>query len=71
MPSELEVRCTVSNCYFWQQENFCGASQILITSDHAAEDGLENRANSDALSSLVETPVATSRVTRCHTFHPA
>ncbi len=70
MPSELEVRCTVSNCYFWQLENFCGADQILITSDHEVSQATQNM-QSSGISAMVETPVAASRVTCCQTFQPA
>lgn len=68
MPSELEVRCTVSNCYFWESANFCGANQILITADQASNEFAENLGAGPNLSQMAETPVAASRVTCCHTF---
>jgi len=68
MPSELEVRCTVSNCYFWAQDNFCAADQILITSDQSSPQSPESLAADASLSQMAETPVQNRAITCCHTF---
>lgn len=68
----LEVRCTVSNCYFWKQENYCGADRILVTSDQV--DANQGDLNASSIAQLVnevgETPVNSGRVTCCQTFRP-
>ena len=36
MPT-LEVKCTVSNCFFHAEGNFCGAEKIEINMDKASK----------------------------------
>ncbi len=60
------VRCTVSNCEYWAQHNFCAADQILITAgtrrgkDHQG-DGAEH---------IERSPVEIAQDSYCLTFHP-
>lgn len=59
------VRCTVSNCTYWDEANRCGADEILVSSDSMAD------AKSDVeIASMEETPTATSAETICKTFKP-
>lgn len=60
------VRCTVSNCTYWDEGNRCIAESILITSDAHAnmrDKGME-------IGALNETPTRTSAETNCKTFQP-
>lgn len=68
---EVQVRCTVDNCYFWAHDNFCDASSILITSSDAAAKHTQSFANesTDALMQAIgETPAEHSHETACKTF---
>jgi hypothetical protein len=68
---QVQVRCTVDNCYFWTNDNFCNAESILITSDQAAEKfsgSFENQTTASLVGRIGETPAQDSRDTACHTF---
>lgn len=69
MPT-VDVRCSVQNCYFWAQENFCGASSILISHDRAGgahqSVGVDDTAM--VVSEIGETPVDHPDETACKTF---
>lgn len=61
------VRCTVSNCYFWDAQNVCGADEILIVSNRITkldDDSME-------VADIGYTPVAVSSDTCCKTFRPS
>ncbi|HDR4421053.1 TPA: DUF1540 domain-containing protein [Bacillus cereus] len=67
-----EVKCSVSNCSFWGQGNFCQASAIIVQPD-AQETG--SNANDSYTSAVLtnetlESSVTTSVETCCHTFKP-
>lgn len=68
---QIEVYCTVQNCYFWKDDNLCGADKILITSD---EVGAQFSQEVDApqlqqiLSEVGETPSESCMETCCKTF---
>ncbi|HHT7187776.1 TPA: DUF1540 domain-containing protein [Bacillus cereus] len=67
-----EVKCSVSNCSFWGQGNFCQASSIVVQPD-AQETGqaMSNSYTSAALTNeTLESSVTTSVETCCHTFKP-
>lgn len=60
------VRCTVSNCVYWDKGNWCAAEAILITTDdksHVHDDKME-------IGALSETLASTSTQTNCKTFEP-
>lgn len=68
---QIEVRCTVDNCYFWTQDNYCQAESILITSDKAAAKYPESVDSEDTamiVDEIGETPADTCRETACKTF---
>lgn len=68
---QVQVRCTVDNCYFWANDNFCDADSILITSAQAAAKfsaAAENQTTEALVSRIGETPAQDSRETACHTF---
>lgn len=70
MPN-VQVRCTVNNCYFWAQENYCGADSILVTSDGAARkypESVDAAQTAMIVSEIGETPTQTCMETACKTF---
>lgn len=69
--ADVQVRCTVDNCYFWGQDNFCEADSILITSSQAAaqySESAQNQSPSAMVSQIGETPAEHSSKTACKTF---
>lgn len=70
MPN-VQVRCTVDNCYFWAHDNFCGADSILVTSDAAAQkypESVDSQQTAMIVSEIGETPADHCRETACKTF---
>ncbi|MCU4977270.1 MULTISPECIES: DUF1540 domain-containing protein [Bacillus cereus group] len=67
-----EVRCSVSNCSFWGQGNFCQASAIIVQPDADETGQTENDSYTAAVltNETLESSVATSVETCCHTFNP-
>ncbi|EKP93996.1 DUF1540 domain-containing protein [Thermaerobacter subterraneus] len=67
------VRCTVADCHYWREGNYCDAEQILITHDWVS-DRFPNRfdaAEIQELSSRVGgTPARQATDTCCKTFEP-
>lgn len=60
------IRCSVSNCHYWMQGNYCEASSIMITSDELPRNtfhGIEASAITQ-----VDTPVGQCEQTCCKTF---
>lgn len=60
------IRCTVSNCEYWGNDNFCMADQILVmapSSPIQAAD--EHGVNAEQLK---HTPATTDEDTLCYTF---
>lgn len=70
--ASVDVRCTVSNCYFWAKNDLCSADSILITADSAADGharmafGTEN--HGDLVASMGDTPAQSMASTACRTF---
>lgn len=69
----LEVRCTVSNCHYWDEGNRCGADRILITLDKIGRQF--ERTDSTRIENIIEevgqTPADQSVETCCQTFRPS
>ncbi len=67
-----DVKCTVSNCYFWAKTNLCSADSILITSDRSVEPhpgmAVGNEADSALIQAIGSTPASSIAETACHTF---
>ncbi len=59
------VRCTVSNCQYWVEQNRCRAGQILIT--HASPMINADKHGQDA-DRLQTTPAEDNEETCCYTF---
>ena len=69
--SNVTVRCTVDNCYFWAQDNYCEAEGILITTDSAAKKYPESVDVGDIamiVGEIGETPAQHCQETACKTF---
>lgn len=66
---KVEVHCTVSDCDYWGHQNHCVASQILITTDEAAN-AWPDSIDSPQASTLQQTPAGTCAKTACKTFRP-
>ncbi len=59
-----EVKCTVSNCQFWSEQNVCQARQILIAAGRP--EGMDKFGQN--AQRLRQTPAAISEDTYCWTF---
>ncbi len=58
-----EVSCTVNTCKYWENDNLCNASRIVIQSD--AGGGFPPSASVDKLD---KTPAESKDETCCQTF---
>lgn len=65
-----EVRCTVSNCYYWGDGNVCVAERILVVSDQAVKLLEKGLGDDEEFGEIGETPARASRETCCYTFRP-
>ncbi|MDO8684624.1 MAG: DUF1540 domain-containing protein [Armatimonadota bacterium] len=61
------VRCTVSNCENWVEQNRCRAGQILVT--HGSPMLMADKHGADA-DQLEQTPAENIEATCCYTFEP-
>ncbi|MBI2954972.1 MAG: DUF1540 domain-containing protein [Chloroflexi bacterium] len=62
------VRCTVSNCKYWGENNFCIADQILVTAPKSPLPSADKHgAGAERLST---TPVMDAQDSLCYTFEP-
>lgn len=62
-----EVRCTVNNCHYWEQNNLCGAVSILVMSDEAVGNIGQH---DEEFGEIGHTPARISKETCCYTFKP-
>ena len=67
-----EVKCSVSNCSFWGQGNFCQASAIVVHPDaqEAGSNANDSYTGAVLTNETLESSVTTSVETCCHTFKP-
>lgn len=68
MPN-VEVRCSVANCYFHKEGNLCGAESIQVDMDYHSEDSQTEFAT-DFDFNHVKEEASSSRDTCCKTFKP-
>lgn len=68
MPN-VEVRCSVSNCFFHKKGNLCGAEKILIDTDSSRN---QNSKDAEFASDfdLSKEHATNSYETCCKTFKP-
>ncbi len=69
MANKLEVHCTISNCHYWKNGNYCDANEILITNDSLAARE-PDRVDAPQASTLEQTPAGQCLDTCCKTFVP-
>jgi hypothetical protein len=62
------VRCTVSNCEYWGQGNYCTADQILITAPMSPLPAVDK--HGAGAEQLKPTPIREGEDTLCYTFEP-
>lgn len=62
-----EVRCTVSNCHYWDDGNVCAAEAILVISDDAVT---RIGKHDEEIGEIGHTPARVSKETCCYTFRP-
>jgi hypothetical protein len=70
MPNVV-VRCTVDNCTYWMDGNYCKADTILITSDAAGArypEGVDAPQTNMIAEEMGETPANSCMDTACKTF---
>lgn len=60
-----EVRCTVNNCYYWDDGNVCVAESILVISDEALA---RIDKHDEEFGEIGGTPARLSKDTCCYTF---
>ncbi|MDP4096966.1 DUF1540 domain-containing protein [Paenibacillus sp. P96] len=68
--SKPAVRCSVSNCHYWDQNNICKADVIMIDIDRHAGRELHEEYAGETFSTSERDYAETSAATCCHTFTP-
>ncbi|MHA0855814.1 DUF1540 domain-containing protein [Paenibacillus sp. CMAA1364] len=63
------VKCSVSNCHFWGEENLCRAEKIMIEIDAHSTMNLHEEYGEEPFS-LNQDKARTSSSTCCLTFRP-
>lgn len=64
------VKCSVSNCTFWGENNFCQAEAIMIDIDQHATKHYSAEFAGESFDSDHKDKASTSSTTCCHTFRP-
>lgn len=65
-----EVKCSVSNCTYWDKGNRCGADLIMIEIDKHANAKFDAEFAGESFDSQHQDAAAASKETCCHTFKP-
>ncbi|MFD3447214.1 DUF1540 domain-containing protein [Microbacteriaceae bacterium 4G12] len=67
-----EVRCAVSNCSFWGQNNYCQARAIVVQPDAQGFSNLTDESYYNAVleGTQMESAASNSVETCCQTFQP-
>jgi len=64
------VRCSVTNCHYWGQNNICKADVIMIDIDRHAGRKLQEEYAGETFSTTEREYADNSAATCCHTFTP-
>lgn len=64
------VRCSVSNCSYWGENNFCKADLIMINIDAVSTKHLKEEYAGETFDSEHQDYAPNSSATCCHTFKP-
>jgi hypothetical protein len=67
-----DVRCSVSNCTYWGQGNYCQAASIIVQPDGKAFTNLSDDSYQNAVleGQQMDSLAANSAETCCQTFEP-
>lgn len=65
-----EVACSVSNCYFWKENNRCGAEMIKIDIDKHAKDKFDTEFAWENDEGTHQDVALSTEETCCETFRP-
>ncbi|WP_315969686.1 DUF1540 domain-containing protein [Numidum massiliense] len=66
------MRCSVANCFFWNEGNLCGADAIMVEIDKNAQQTFDEEIGGEMINTSRAYPNGASRSedTCCHTFRP-
>ncbi|GIO85297.1 hypothetical protein J25TS5_22290 [Paenibacillus faecis] len=64
------VKCSVSNCSYWGEQNVCKADLIMIDIDQHAGAHYDAEFAGEAFDTDHRDKAASSSATCCHTFKP-
>ncbi|GEO24344.1 hypothetical protein AAC03nite_01290 [Alicyclobacillus acidoterrestris] len=68
----VNVKCSVSNCYFWRDNNDCAAPAIMVTVDENAQANFNVEIADEIMVDLEgKQDAPSSAKTCCHTFRPS
>ncbi|WP_019636269.1 DUF1540 domain-containing protein [Paenibacillus fonticola] len=62
------VKCSVSNCVYWKEQNFCNADLIMIDIDQHAKRKYDAEFAGEEFDSDHKDTAGSSAATCCHTF---
>jgi hypothetical protein len=62
------VKCSVSNCEYWNQGNNCGADAIMIEIDQHASMKFDSEFAGESFDSDHQDHAGSTSATCCHTF---
>ncbi|SMO49818.1 DUF1540 domain-containing protein [Melghirimyces algeriensis] len=65
-----EVKCSVSNCTYWETGNNCGADAIMVDIDEHAEREYDETIGGEPVDTVHQDTADHSAETCCHTFKP-
>lgn len=66
-----EIRCSVGNCAYWGDGNYCQASSIIVqTEAHEYSNDFDQVIENAVLEGQLTSSAAHSGETCCHTFRP-
>ncbi len=64
------VKCSVSNCTYWGEQNLCQADLIMIDIDKHANRSYKAEFAGESFDTEHQDTAASSSATCCHTFKP-
>lgn len=65
-----KVKCSVSNCEYWETDNNCGADLIMIEIDRHAGKSFHAEFAGEGFDSGHKDTAGSASATCCHTFEP-
>lgn len=65
-----EVKCSVSDCHYWDEGNRCGADAIMIEIDKHARAKFNEEFAGESFDTDHQDNAGTSANTCCHTYKP-